>query len=189
MVDMRFKIFFLAGALTLSFALNAVAQSAARETYTGTMVGIGGRRSVTRAFTLAITGRTSDAEVRRDVALLAEAGQDELLKTIDDRDLGRFSLGGQLGRRLNFVGETTLANGDRKLMILFERWIDIYERRYGVRSLDYPFGYVELIVDRNGRGEGTFIPAARVRFNSRNEIEVENFGIYPARLYGVRRRS
>ena len=186
---MRLKFFILAGALVFSFALTAIAQSAARDTYTGTMVGIGGRRSVTRAFTLTITGRTPDREVSRDVAILAEAGQDELLERIRERDLGRFSLGAQVGRRLNFVTETTLANDDRKLMILFERWVDIYEARYGSRSLDYPFGYVELIIDRNGRGEGTFIPAARVRFNSRNEIEVENFGIYPARLFGVRRRG
>lgn len=186
---MRSKFFIVAGALIFTFALNAVAQSAARDTYTGTMVGIGGRRTVTRTFTLTINGRSADAEVGRDAAILAEAGQDELLKAIGERDLGRFSLGGQLGRRLNFVTETTLANGDRKLMILFERWIDIYERRYGSRSLDYPFGYVELIVDRNGRGEGTFFPAARVRFNRQNEIEVENFGIYPARLFGVRRRG
>jgi hypothetical protein len=112
-----------------------------------------------------------------------------LLKGIRDRDLGRFSLGGQLGRQLNFVTETTLANGDRKLMILFERWMDIYELRQGTRSTDYPFGYVELIVDRNGRGEGSFIPAARIRFTGGNQVEVENFGIYPARLYGVRRRN
>jgi len=186
---MRLKVFILATALVFPFAVNAAAQSTATETYTGTMVGIGGRRTVTRTFTLTITGRTGDEQVRRDVAILAEAGQDALLNAIRDRDLGHFSLGGQLGRELNFVTETTLANGDRKLMILFERWIDIYERRYRSRSLDYPFGYVELIVDRNGRGEGSFIPAARVRFNSRNEIEVENFGIYPARLFGVRRRS
>jgi hypothetical protein len=90
---------------------------------------------------------------------------------------------------LNFVSETQLADGDRKIMILFERWMNIYEMRRGARSTDYPFSYVELIVDRNGRGEGTFIPAARVRFSRGNEIEVENFGIYPARLYGVRRRG
>lgn len=187
MEDMRLKVFILAAALLFPFAVNTVAQP--RETYTGTMVGIGGRRSVTRTFTLAITRRTPDAEVTRDVAILAERGQDALLEAIRNRDLGRFSLGAQLGRELNFVAETRLANGDRKLMILFERWIDIYERRYGARSLDYPFGYVELLLDPEGRGEGTFIPAARVRFNSRNEIEVENFGIYPARLYSVRRRS
>ena len=185
---MRLKCLVLTGALIFTFAVNGLAQSAASETYTGTMVGIGGRRNVTRTFNLTITGRTPDSEVTREVAILAEGGQDDLLKAIGDRNLGRFSLGGELGRQLNFVVETTQSNGDRKLMILFERWMNIYELRSGTRSVDYPFSYVE-IVDRNGRGEGTFIPAARVRFNKRNEIEVENFGIYPARLFGVRRRT
>jgi hypothetical protein len=96
-------------------------------------------------------------------------------------------LTGQVGREVNFVSETTLANGDRKIMVLFERWMNLYELRAGARSTDYPFGYVELIVDRNGRGEGTFIPAAHVRLKN-NVVEVENFGTFPARLFGVRSR-
>lgn len=185
----RLKFLAVAGALMFTFAANGLAQSAASETYTGTMVGIGGRRNVTRTFTLTITGRSPDSEVTRYVAILAEGGQDALLKAMRDGNLGRFSLGGELGRQLNVVVETAQSNGDRKLMILFERWMNIYELRYGTRSVDYPFSYIELIVDRNGRGEGAFIPAARIRFNNRNEIEVENFGIYPARLFGVRRRG
>lgn len=186
---MQSRLLIFASALVFTFTANAVAQSAATEIYTGTMVGIGRSRSATRTFSLTLKGHTPDAEVARDVAILAEGRQDALLQAIDDRDLGYFSLGGQLGRRVNFVTETRLANGDRKLMILFERWMNIYELRYGARSTDYPFSYVELIVDRNGRGEGTFIPAARVRFVSGNTVEVENFGIYPARLFGVRRRN
>src|SRR5688500_424223 len=186
---MRLRSLICASALVFTYTANAIAQSAATENYTGTMIGIGRSRSATRTFTLTLKGRTPDAEVARDVAILAEGRQDALLEAIDDRDLGYFSLGGQLGRRLNIVTETTLANGDRKVMILFERWMNIYEARYGARSTDYPFSYVELILDRNGRGEGTFIPAARVRFVGGNTVEVENFGIYPARLFGVRRRS
>jgi hypothetical protein len=157
-----------------------------KETFTGTMVGVGGRLGgVTRTFTLAIHGQTPDSEVTRDVTVLAERGQDALLSEVRNKNVGRFSLGGQLGRDLNFVTETNLPNGDRKIMILFERWMNLYEIRSGARSQDYPFSYVELIVDRNGRGQGTFIPAARVRFKD-NQLEVENFGIYPARLFGVR---
>lgn len=189
MKDMRLKVFVIAAAIVFTLTTNTAAQSAASETYTGTMVGIGRSRSVTRTFTLTLKGRTPDTQVARDVAILAEGRQDALLEAIDDRDLGFFSLGAQLGRRLNFVTESTLANGDRKIMILFERWMNLYELRSGSRSTDYPFSYVELILDRNGRGEGTFIPAARVRFGGGNQVEVENFGIYPARLYGVRRRN
>ncbi|HEV8587227.1 MAG TPA: hypothetical protein VGQ72_00005 [Pyrinomonadaceae bacterium] len=178
----------LAALILLCAASHASAQQ--KETYTGTIVGVGGRLGgVTRTFTLTINGRTPDSEVTRDVAILAEGGQDKLLDEIRNKDLGRFSLGGQLGRELNFVVEDTQSNGDRKFMILFERWMNLYEVRYGARSTDYPFSYVELIVDRNGHGEGTFIPAARVRFNKKNEVEVENFGIYPARLAGVRLRK
>jgi hypothetical protein len=183
---MRLKRCAILGALILAAATYAHAQT---ETYTGTMVGIGGRMGgVTRSFTLTITGRSSDSEVQRDVAILAEGGQDALLRAVGDKSLGRFSLSGQLGRQLNFVSETTSSNGDRRIIILFERWLNLYEVRYGARSVDYPFGYVELVLDRAGRGEGTFIPAARVRFRN-NQVEVENFGIYPARLAGVRRRG
>lgn len=176
----------IAALVLISIAPVATATAAPRETFTGTMIGIGGRLGgVSRTFTLTINGETSDSEVSRQVTLLAERGQDALMKEIRDKDLGRFSLGGQLGRELNFVTEAKLPNGDRKIMILFERWMNLYELRSGARSQDYPFSYVELIVDRYGRGEGTFIPAARVRFTN-NQLEVENFGIYPARLFAVR---
>jgi hypothetical protein len=178
----------LATLVLLCFAPSINAQG--EEVYTGTIVGVGGRLGgVTRPFTLTLNGHTADSAAERAVATLAEGGQDRLLSLIRDNNLGRFSIGGQVGREVNFVVEEKMSNGDRKIIILFERWMDLYEVRYGSRSTDYPFSYVELIVDRQGHGQGTFIPAARVRFNKKNEVEVENFGIYPARLSGVRRRD
>jgi len=179
---------FLAAITLIFFASSISAQK--QEVYTGTIVGVGGRLGgVSRPFTLTLNGRTTDGEAERAVATLAEGGQDRLLSEIRNNNLGRFSIGGQVGRQLNFVVEERMPNGDRKITILFERWLNLYEVRYGARSTDYPLSYVELIVDRNGHGQGTFIPAARVRFNKKNEVEIENFGIYPARLSGVRQRS
>ena len=179
---------FLAAITLISFASSISAQK--QEVYTGTIVGVGGRLGgVSRPFTLTLNGHTSDGAAERAVATLAEGGQDRLLSEIRNNNLGRFSIGGQVGRQLNFVVEERMPNGDRKITILFERWLNLYEVRYGARSTDYPLSYVELIVDRNGHGQGTFIPAARVRFNKKNEVEIENFGIYPARLSGVRQRS
>ena len=163
----------------------------AKEVYTGTVIGVGGQMGgVSRPFTLTIEGRTSDLEARRDVAILAEGGQDALLRALQGKRLGYFSLGGQLGRDLNFVQETGTANGGRRITILFERWMNLYEVRYGTRSEDYPFTYIELFIDRSGKGEGSLIPAARVYFDKKhgNEVNVENFGIYPARLAGVELR-
>jgi hypothetical protein len=40
--------------------------------------------------------------------------------------------------------------------------------------------------DRAEKGKGTLIPAARIRFEKDEQtVEVENFGIYPARLVEV----
>ena len=174
-----------------AFMLLALASSAnAKEVYTGTVIGVGGPLGgVSRPFTLEIDGYTSKTEGSRAVAVLAEGGQDRLLKELEGKRLGYFSLGGQLGRDLNFVQETRAADGRRRITILFARWMNLYELRTGARSEDYPFSYLELFIEANGKGEGTFIPAARVYFDKKNgNLDVENFGIYPARLAGVELR-
>ncbi len=174
-----------------AFMLLALASSAnAKEVYTGTVIGVGGPLGgVSRPLTLEIDSYTSKAESSRAVAVLAEGGQDRLLKELEGKRLGYFSLGGQLGRDLNFVQETRAADGRRRITILFARWMNLYELRTGARSEDYPFSYLELFIDANGKGEGTFIPAARVYFDKKNgNLDVENFGIYPARLAGVELR-
>jgi|ERR1043166_195938 hypothetical protein len=184
---------FCALLIGISPATTATNSSApAKEEYTGTVIGVGGTMGgVSRPFTLTLESRTSASEAGRAIAVLAEGGQDALLKELQGKRLGRFSLGGQLGRDLNFVSETRTANGGRRITILFERWMNLFEIRFGARSEDYPFTYIELLLDGSGKGEGTFIPAARVSFDKKhgNELDVENFGIYPARLAGVELRN
>jgi hypothetical protein len=174
-------------AITLASSSSTIAQ----EEFTGTVVGVGGTLGgVSRPFTLKIESQTAPDERTRAVSVLAEDGQDGLLKLIGGKKLGFFSMGSQLGRDLNFVQVTSTADGGRHYVILFERWMNLYELRYGTRSQDYPFSFVELFIDASGKGEGSFIPAARVRFNKgEGNLEVENFGIYPARLSGVKLRN
>jgi hypothetical protein len=190
------KIYKFCGFLILFFLASVSAASGQRgETYTGTVLSYGSgfnTRTVTRPFTLTLNGRTSDQQARTYLETLQESGQDALLKEIDDNNLGYFSLGGQLGRRLNVVHES-VTNGQRRIFIVFERWTQFAEVRGGYRSLDYPFGVIELSLDeRTGRGEGTYIAAARIRWqqdrkNNRYQVEVENFATFPARLLSVRR--
>src|SRR5207253_3958010 len=186
---MRLRIFLPGLAIVCATALvlilpNARSHASAnpsaplREVYTGTVIGVGGQLGgVSRPFTLTIEGHTSDLEARRDVAILAEGRQDALLRALRDKRLGYFSLGGQLGRDLNFVQETPTANGGRRITVLFERWLNLYEVRYGTRSEDYPFTYIELLIDRAGKGEGSLIPAAKIYFDKQhgNQVDVENF--------------
>jgi len=163
------------------------AQRESKETYTGTIVGIGGRLGgVTRPFTLTIEGHTSNEDAERNISILRSDGQDALLKAIRKQKLGRFSVDGSVGRDINVVREHRTESG-RKITIVFERWLEMFEVRYGTRSENYPFTYIEMYIGDNGKGEGTLIPAARIYFDKKEEntIAIENFGIYPARLSNI----
>ena len=176
-------------------ASNVYAQ--ARETYTGTVISYGtglNTRTVTRTFTLTIDGRTSDSQAQEYLGILQSGGQDEALKAISKQELGRFSVGPNIGVDVNVVRES-VSNGQRRIFIVFERWTHFAEYRGGYRSLDYPFGVIELTIDEaTGKGEGTYIAAAQIRWRqnkrtNQNEVEIENFATYPARLIGVQRRG
>ena len=184
----------LFGMVMLS-ALPAFAQT--KETYTGTVFSYGtGRntRTSTNTFTLIINGTTSDDEADRQVAILQEGGQDDLQKAVTKNDLGSFSVGGRVGRTLNSVRVENV-DGKKRIRAIFERWINFGEIRGGYRSIDYPFSYIELFIDpRTGKGEGTLIEAAQIRWKrdkKLNEyvVEIENFATYPSRLMGVSERN
>lgn len=168
-----------------------------KEVYTGTVLSFGtGRDTRTRVntFTLNINGQTSSQQAEGFLEILQSKGQDSLLKVIDNENLGRFSVGANIGVPVNVVRES-VADGKRRVFIVFKRWTQFAELRGGYRSLDYPFGVIEMFIDeRTGNGEGTYIAAAQLRWKKnkttgQDEVEIENFATFPARLMGVKRRS
>lgn len=164
-----------------------------QETFTGTVVSYGSgfsTRTRVSPFTLRLTGETSDSEAQRFLARLQSGGQDDLLEAIRDEDLGRLSVNASLGRTINVV-RRSIVDGRERIYIVFERWMQFAEIRGGYRSRDYPFGFMELYIDpRTGRGEGTYIAAAKIRWkrdgDGGHQVEVEDFATFPARLMNVR---
>ena len=162
-----------------------------KEVYTGTVAAIGGQvAGASRPFTLEITGYTPSDEAQHDFEILRAQGQDDYIKAISHKKLGSFSLDGQTGRDLRFVQESQTEKG-RKITILFERWLRMFEVKYGTRSQDYPFTYIELFVNDNGKGEGSVVGLAKVSFDKKNPntLDVENYGTYAAKLMGVELRT
>ena len=192
----RFYLIF--GFLVLVFlAAGVSSEVSARETYTGTILSYGtgfNTRTVTRTFTLTIEGTTPDQQAQEYLGILQSDGQDDALKAIRKQELGRFSVGSNVGIPINVVRES-VSGGQRRIFIVFERWTQFAEYRGGYRSLDYPFGVIEMTVDEStGKGEGTYIAAAQIRWrqdkrSNQYQVEIENFATYPARLLGVTRRG
>jgi hypothetical protein len=167
---------------------NAQGRSARREVYRGNITFIGGPRGViTDFFTLTIESYTPDERVQNLLDVLRRDGQDGLLKAVGKDKRGRMQIGSGLSRDINEVWIAPTEEG-RKITVISERWLGFGELRRGARSVDYPFTYIELYVEDDGKVEGSLIPAARVRFKRDKTIEIENFGIYPARLTNIKQR-
>jgi hypothetical protein len=164
-----------------------------KEVYTGTLMQMNGPARST-SFNLSIRDFTSDEDAQRYLTMLVEGDQFALLDKIRNNDLGFMSAHGSLGRRLLVVRRAQLPDGKTRIMAAFERWQTFAEVRGGYRTQDYPFAIIELILDANGRGSGTFIAAAKIdmkrdKKTGQYQLELENFGTYPHRVMGAMRRN
>jgi len=180
-------LFFLLGAFCLVAASAAPALAQSRQYVQGQVVGIGSRRAgLNRPFSLTVNNYTSPDDVQQLNQALRSGGQEELLRVLSRLNAGRVSIGNNVGVTANAVIASPAAEGGTKLTVLYERDVAIFERRYGTRSADYRFGYAEIYLDARGRGQGTFIPSAKVKLEGDNNWVVEDFGEFPARLMGLR---
>lgn len=183
--------FLLTGIVSAASAGIALAQDDIYEgaTVTGTVVAFGGRRAGRSGpFRLIIRNYTSRQEVERLNNVL-RSGQQELLDEISKMSAGQIQTGSGVGVPANVIFAEPLGNGETRIRVFYQRDVHFSELRYGTRSSDYRFGYAELYIRRNGQGQGTLIPAAKIRLRDGNTWEVEDFGIYPARLMGLQVRG
>ncbi len=181
---------------SVSESASGAIQGTPKEVYTGTIAWIGGTwtgQMMTTTFTLSINGYTSDQEYERLRMALQEGGQDGLLNAMRKEDKGSFAVTGNVGRVLGIV-RVREEEGKRKFFIVFERWLRMAEVRNGYRSEYYPFGVIELVVNPDGKGEGTYIGAAQITWKTdkktgQKHMNIEDFATYPARLMGVAQRN
>jgi hypothetical protein len=173
--------------------------SAFREVYTGNLIYFDGtfgpsaglRSSVpsgsgVEIFTLTVNSYSPESDVTKMLSALQQDGQHGLMKVLGKEKTGTLQIGTRLARDVQAIWVTQTDEG-RKICALSERWLGFGELRRGTRSVDYPLTYIEIFVEEDGgKSEGSLIPAARVRSKGGNDIEIENFGIYPARLTNIK---
>jgi len=139
------------------------------------------------SFTVYITDWTTDQQVRDFTDTLREKGPDALVKAFDKtNDVGRVSPTGFVGNSFRFARATPTHGGGRHIVMVTARPMRFWELYNGGRSTQYPFGIIVLNVDSQGKGTGTLAPICKVKFNKKNELEIENYGQKPLRLANVR---
>jgi hypothetical protein len=166
------------------FAAAKAQQFRGPQEFNGTVVGTAGSfRGRVYQFRLTLDRFTPDDETRRAAGILRALGPDALLDEIRNEKVGTFFLSGQVERNVNFAYARRMADGRLRIVAALERWMNPHEAHHQ----DYPFAYLEIFVDENGRGDGTLIPTAQIYFNKKdhNQVNVEKFGIHRARLVFV----
>ena len=133
-----------------------------------------------------ITEWTTDQQVRDYIGILREKGPDGLVNAMEKTsDVGRISPTGFVGNGFRFARYRPTANGGLHIVMVTDRPMSIGELYHGGRSTDYQFGIVVLDVDKNGKGTGKLAPVCKIKFNKKNDLEIENFGQKPFRLANV----
>jgi hypothetical protein len=135
---------------------------------------------------LYITGWTTDQQVTDFISVLKEKGPDGLVSAMEKTsDVGRLSPTGFVGSGFRFARYRPTANGGLHIVMVTNRPMSFGELYRSGRSTDYQFGIVVLDVDKNGKGTGKLAPVCKIKFNKKNELEIENYGQKPFRLANV----
>jgi hypothetical protein len=131
---------------------------------------------------------SSEAEVANLKQILADKGPNALRDALWDLEAGYIRVGGGLGYPIAVATSRPDGKGGRVVRLMIDRPISYRESVTASLSRDYPFSYIEIPVNGNGKGEGKFIAAAKVSITA-GTVDIESYGIQPLRLLNVKERS
>ena len=185
---------FRARAVAVAFATIAggLASTTAqpRETFTAVAIGTGGPQSGATAtrLTLNIERWTSPDDSRRLVAALKDSPE-KMLSTLNDLpDVGTISTPGSIGYPLRYAIQQRQPDGSRQITLATDRPLSFAEAWIQPQTAKYPFTFVQLRLDAQGRGTGSLTPAARV-IPAGDFIVLENWSTAPIALTDVKRQG
>ncbi|HKI00973.1 MAG TPA: hypothetical protein VKK31_03235 [Thermoanaerobaculia bacterium] len=172
-------------ALLAAFVMAAaVPAQTGDEQFTATLASLQG--GGTTPVVIHIDRYSSDAEVQKLAGILNGKGPDALRDALWDLEGGYIRVGGGLGYPVA-VARSRQTDTGRVIRLMMDRPISFRESVSNSRSTDYPFGYIEIKLDRNGKGEGQFFAAAKVTMTA-GTVDIESYSPQPLRILNVRKR-
>ena len=162
-----------------------------REQFTAVAISAGGPRTspVAGQLDIDIDRWSTESERQRLMSTLGK-GQNAMLEALRDLPrVGSIRVPGELGWDLHYAHQMRGEDGGRRIFLATDRPISIWEAVNRPRTIDYPFTFIELRVDRNGEGQGKLSLATRVLADEDGKfVHIENWDSQPIALNEVRRR-
>jgi hypothetical protein len=121
---------------------------------------------------------TSDAKRDELLGVLQSKGPDALRRAMEKLDVGQISPTGRVGIPIAFARKYPTGDGGTMYTIVTARNMGFMELRGGGRTTDYPFNFVQIVVDADGKGHGQVILAAKINFDEKEgRVAVESYGL------------
>jgi len=175
------------------FALAAVPEDVEGDVqYTGVLIGTGGVAGGASSWVdMYVEKFTTQEETLELLKILDENGQDALVRRLEKRDIGSVNIpsgSGPQGGRVGLSVARKIESETGTIIRLFTaRPMTFLERYRGGRSQDYPIGLIELMLDKDGNGQGAVVAAAKVKITKEGRLELESLGNQYIKITNVRR--
>jgi len=131
---------------------------------------------------------STDDERAALVKAFREGGQDTLLQELRKQPkVGYINLPETVAQDLSYGYRFPGENGGSIVVIVWERRINQTEVRNSNKSLEYPFGFIEIHLDAQGRGEGSLSSATKVSVAEDGKtLKLGSYGAGPMMLKEVK---
>jgi hypothetical protein len=125
---------------------------------------------------------------QRLAVILDKVSLEQLRKELAKLKVGRIFPDGQSGTDIDFARKIETESGYR-IILARVGGFPFFETSASQASQEHPLGWIELQVDKQGRGEGGMITAAKIWFSEQGVLEVESRGHQFTQLTDVRRSA
>src|SRR5262245_58386022 len=143
-------------------------------------------RARTTPVDITINRWSSDADRDRLLDILRTQGQDAMLSAVQKLPVvGYFTTPGSLRYDLHFARQRDEAEGGRTIFLLTDRYVGSWEASRRPRTMDYPFTFIKLEVDKDGLGKGDATIYTKITATPSGTIELENYTNRPVMLNEV----
>ena len=130
---------------------------------------------------------TGDDDHLRLMQVLEKDGNDAFTRELQRmKQAGSIGVPQQLAYPILYARQTRLPEGGRKITLITDRPMTFEERTGSSISRDYPLTWVEMTLNKDDRGEGYVVLAARLR-KIGDVLGVEDLSTQPAKLNAIRR--
>ena len=134
--------------------------------------------------TIWVDAYTSDDVAQSLAKTLADGGQIALRDALQNLSAGRIRLGTNRSYRLAVARQRVAPDG-RVILLATNAPLQEFVLEQGLRSQDYPIGFIELKLKADGTGEGTIVGMAKVSFDDQKNLSIASLGTQPSRLTNV----